>query len=320
MFKRLSAAAMALLLLLLSACGAAAEDAGKSGGDTVAVTDDLGREVEVPARPQRVIPLTGSFADIWSLAGGVESIVAAPGDAWTNFDLGLPEDAADLGSVEDVELETLIAAEPDLILAASNMVNDTKFLDAFEDLGYAVLYFQADTFDEYLHMLDICTQLTGERGNYELYGASVQAQVDAALAMADGSNPSVLYIRASGSSCKARGSEGTVLGEMLAALDCRNIADNEANGLLDELSLEAIIAEDPDYIFVVYYGSRQADAQTLLEDTLLSNPAWAGLTAVREGRFYILDKSLYHLKPNAQWGTAYENLADILYGGASTAE
>ena len=198
------------------------------------------------------------------------------------------------------------------------MINDTKFLDAFEELGYAVLYLQADTFDDYLRVLELCTQLTGQTENYERYGASVQEQVDAALARTDGSEPSVLYVRASGSSCKARGSEGTVLGEMLAALGCRNIADNEGNGLLDELSIEAIIAEDPEYIFVVYYGSKQAEAETLLEETLLSNPAWAELSAVREGRCFVLDKSLYHLKPNARWGEAYENLANILYGGETT--
>ncbi len=319
MYKRTIAAALILAFLLLPACGAA-ETKTEAAADTVTVTDDLGRTVDVPAEPRRVVPLTGSFADIWCLAGGAETIAAASEDAWTSFDLPLPEDAADLGSVEDVELETLIAAEPDLILAASNMVNDTKWLDTFEEMGYAVLYFRADDFDEYLHMLDICTQLTGRRENYDTYGTAIQERVDAALAMADGSEPSVLYIRASGSSCKARGSDGTVLGEMLAALGCRNIADDEGNGLLDELSMEAIIAEDPDYIFVVYYGSKQADAEALLNDTLLSSPAWAGLTAVTEGRFYILDKNLYHLKPNAEWGTAYENLASILYGGASTTE
>ena len=54
-------------------------------------------------------------------------------------------------------------------------------------------------------------------------------------------------------------------------------------------------------------------AQASLEAALLSNPAWGTLRAVREGRFYTLDHKLYNLKPNARWGEAYENLADILY-------
>ena len=91
---------------------------------------------------------------------------------------------------------------------------------------------------------------------------------------------------------------------MLADLGCVNIADSET-GLLENLSLETIVAEDPDYIFVVVQGSDPADA--------LSNPAWEGLTAVREGRYHVMDQRLYNVKPNARWGEAYEKLADILY-------
>ena len=50
-----------------------------------------------------------------------------------------------------------------------------------------------------------------------------------------------------------------------------------------------------------------------LEEALLSNPAWQTLTAVKEGRFHILDNRLYNLKPNERWGDAYEQLAQILY-------
>ena len=51
----------------------------------------------------------------------------------------------------------------------------------------------------------------------------------------------------------------------------------------------------------------------MLESTLLSNPAWSTLTAVKEGRYYVMDQTLYNLKPDARWGEAYEQLADILY-------
>ena len=54
-------------------------------------------------------------------------------------------------------------------------------------------------------------------------------------------------------------------------------------------------------------------ARGRLEEALLSNPAWQTLTAVKEGRFRILDNRLYNLKPNERWGDAYEQLAQILY-------
>ena len=103
-----------------------------------------------------------------------------------------------------------------------------------------------------------------------------------------------------------------MLGEMLTALGCVNVADQDG-ALLENLGLEGILAADPDYIFAVLQGTDKAKAQATLEATLLSNPAWSGLRAVKEGRFYTLDPALYNLKPNGRWGQAYEQLADILY-------
>ncbi len=70
---------------------------------------------------------------------------------------------------------------------------------------------------------------------------------------------------------------------------------------------------DPEYIFVVLQSAKPNEAEIMLENTLLSNPAWNTLSAVKEGRYHIMDPNLYNLKPNARWGEAYEKLADILY-------
>lgn len=304
-----------VILLLLAACGGNPPEKVEPpppSDKVVSFTDDLGRELAVEP-PQRVAAMIGSFADVWCLAGGRDTLAAAAGDAWTSFDLELGEDVADLGAVKEPSLEVLLAAEPDLILASVNTAANLELEDTFAQAGIPAAYFEVDCFEDYLRMLEICTRLTGRPERYESCGESVRAQVDAAVARQDGSAPRVLYVRATGSSCKAKGSEGSVLGEMLADLGCVNIADG--GGLLENLSLEGIIAGDPDYIFAVLQGADASAAWKSLEGALLSNPAWSGLRAVEEGRFITLDHHLYNLKPNARWGEAYEGLADILYPG-----
>ena len=305
------------LLTTLSACGgskqapAETETPEETLEETVTFTDDLDREITV-AKPSRVAALIGSFADVWCLAGGRDTLVAAADDSWTQFDLDLPETVESLGAVKEPNVELLLAAEPDFVLGSTKTAADLELLDLLEQSGIPVAYFDISSFEDYLRMLDICTQLTGCPERYTQYGTEVQAQVEQAVARQDGSAPRVLYVRASGSSCKVKNSQGSVLGEMLAAMGCVNIADSET-GLLENLSMETILAEDPDHIFVVLQGSDTKKVEQTLEQSLLSNPAWDELTAVRKGRYHVMDQRLYNVKPNARWGEAYEKLADILY-------
>ena len=302
-----------VLLTMLSSCGGSEPSPAETEtpAESITFTDDLGREVTL-AKPSRVAALIGSFADVWCLAGGQDTLVATANDSWTQFDLDLPETVKNLGTTTEPNVELLLAAEPDFVIGSTKTEADLELQDLLEQSGIPVAYFNVSSFGDYLRMLEICTQLTGCPENYEEYGTKVQAQIDQAKTRPDGSEPSVLYVRATGSSCKVKNSKDTVLGEMLADLGCVNIADSESS-LLESLSLETILAAGPDYIFVVIQGTDTTKAERLLETTLLSNPAWNELTAVREDRYHVMDQRLYNVKPNARWGEAYEKLADILY-------
>ena len=325
------AAAAALCLLLLAGCGAASSGPASSAGGASAAatapadsgaactfTDDLSREVTLEAAPRRVAALTGSYADIWCTAGGRDTLVASASDAWTDFDLGLGEEVANIGGAMGVSVEELLAAAPDLVLASTNIPSNQEMLPALEAAGVDVAFFSVDTFEDYLRMLEICTGLTGSPEAYQTYGEAVAEEIEAARARAaaaleEQGPEKVLYIRAAASVVKPKGSNGTVLGEMLADLGCINIADQDQS-LLEDLSMEAILAADPDKILIVLQGADPEPAKAQLEGEVLSNSAWQQLTAVREGRVYYMDKDLYHLKPNARWGEAYDHLVEILYG------
>jgi len=304
---------IAALCLTMCACGkASAAQSEKTATDEhITFTDDLGNEVSL-AKPGRVAALIGSYADIWCLAGGKDTLVAAANDSWTSFDLGLSDDVINIGSSKEPSLEKLLASKPDFILASCNTAADLELQDTFIQAGIPAAFFDVEHIDDYMRMLKVCTDLTGCTENYEEYGVKVKAIVDEAVSRSDGSTPTVLCMRATGSSCKVKGSDGFLLGEMLKDMGCINVADSETS-LLDELSLEGIIAADPDYIFVALQGSDPSDAMETLNNTLLSNPAWQQLGAVKNGNFYTMENSLYNIKPNARWGEAYEKLADILY-------
>lgn len=319
------------LVVALVSCGQPAASGGPAiegepavdGSPTVFV-DDLGREVklawpEETQGPERVAALIGSFAQIWTLAGG--EVHASADDAWDEFGLEMAEDAVNLGNTKELSLEKLFSAEPDFIIASANTRQNVEWKETLEKTGVPVAYFRVSNFDEYLNMLKICTEITGRPDLYEKNGEAIRGQIDAVRAraaerLADGQSaqdniPKVLSMRASASFIRAKNSQDNVLGEILKDLGCINIADSDGS-LLENLSIEHILEQDPDYIFFVQQGDDEAGTKANIERLMKDNPAWLELTAVKEGRVFFMDKALYGVKPNHRWGEAYEVVEEIL--------
>ena len=301
-----------MLLGIFTACGSAESTQSQN---SIAFTDALGREVSVQKEPERVAALIGSFADVWVLSGG--SICATAEDAWDDFDLELP-DAVSIGGAHSPNLELLLAADPDLVIASASTSSNVEMREVLEAAGITVAYFDVDNFDDYLAMLDICTDITGRKDLYEKNGLMIQSQIEVVKTEVDASSLSdhertVLLLRAHSGSVKAKGSEGTILGEMLADLGCINIADSDTS-LLEALSVESVIRQEPYRIFVVTMGDDTEKAIDNLNRLMDENPAWGSLRAVTEGRLHVMDRKLFNIKPNAGWAESYEKLSEIILG------
>ena len=277
----------------------------------VVFEDALGRRVSIAEQPKRVAALLGSFADVWRLAGG--ELCAFAEDAVSDF--GMSSDGAVIiGGAHSPSLELLLSANPDFVIASSTVAKNVEMLDTLEALGITVAYFDVKNFDDYLNMLDICTRITGRRDLYEQNGLAQKERIDAvkvgfAETVAQNER-SILLLRTAASTLKAKGSSGTVLGEMLCDIGSVNIADSDT-ALLDQLSIEAIIKENPYHIFVVTMGSDTEAALASFYSMINENPAWETLDAVKYGRVHIMDKALYNLKPNSRFAEAYEKLYEI---------
>ncbi|MBR4867252.1 MAG: ABC transporter substrate-binding protein [Clostridia bacterium] len=297
------------LLFVLSSCNGPSAPSTES----ITLTDALGRSVTLPGRPQRVAALIGSFADLWLLAGG--SLCAAAEDAWEDFGLTL-EDTVNIGGAHSPSLELLVASDPELVLASASTASHVELEEALTSMGIPVVYFDVDHFEDYLAMLKTCTDLTGRSDLYEINGLALRANIEAIKqdfqnAALPESRRKILLLRTSSSSVKAKGSRGTILGEMLADMGCINIADSDST-LLENLSLEAILRADPHHVFVVTMGSDTEKAMASLELMISENPAWQGLAAIRENRLHLMDKTLFNMKPNVRWAEAYQILYETL--------
>lgn len=313
LIKKAVALGLIVTILGLGGCKAANENETANIENTVTFTDALGREISVPKNPRRTAALIGSFADVWSLSGG--TICAAPEDAWEDFDLELPE-AVKLGGAHSPSFEALLSSNPDFVIASASTAANVDMKEQLEKIGITVAYFDVDNFEDYLEMLDICTDITGRKDLYEKNGLNVKSEIeriktDFASADIPEEKKTVLLLRASAGFIKAKGSEGTILGEMLSDLGCINIADSDKS-LLEDLSVESVIRNEPYHIFVVTMGDDTEKALANLTRMMEENPAWGTLSAVESSRLHVMEKKLFNIKPNAKWAEAYEKLSGIL--------
>ena len=311
--KRLISALTVVLLTLCSCSGQKTDTQSLDKDSAVTFTDALGREIILEECPERTATLIGSFADVWILAGG--TVCASAEDAWDDFELDMGE-AVNIGGAHSPSLEILLSSDPDFVIASASTAADVEMREPLESAGITVAYFDVDSFDDYLAMMDICTDITGRKDLYDKYGSTLKSQIedikdDFANAELSEEERTILLIRASSSSVKAKGSDGTVLGEMLSDLGCINIADNDTS-ILENLSAESVIRQNPYRIFVVTMGDDIEKAMENLMGIIEENPAWNSLEAVREDRIYVMNRKMFNIKPNAKWADSYAELSKIL--------
>ena len=288
----------------------------------VTLTDDAGREVTVSSL-ERVVVCMGSFAKTWQLAGG--SLVGTTADALADYELEGAENIASVGDFTAPNLEQILALDPTLVImsAASagrgGQSSQTDLVEPLESAGVPVLTFKVTLFGDYLRMLRACCYLTGRYDLYHENGLATRDRIDEVLAAAaqarseSGEEAPTCLIMTTYSGGTRVLNSSTQSGAAAADLGAVNLADQNPS-LLKDYSLESVVALDPKFIFVMAMGNDPEAAERALKEQTEDNHAWAGLTAVSEGRFITLDPELFQYKPLEAWDEMYRTMAKNLYG------
>lgn len=313
MLKKSAILTLALALIFsLAACAPAGLTATTPPTDKAfTFTDDTGTEVTLAKKPEKVAVLFSSYADVWQLAGGEAAITVGE-----SVERGFAADTAllvDDGAGKTINTELLVSYEPDFVICSADIEAQVAAAELLREAGIPCGVFRVESFDDYLNMLNICTQITGNAAAYEEHGVQVGERIDAILSGVEAeSGKNILFIRSgsSNSSAKAKTAKENFVCAMLKELGTYNIAEN-APVLLDGLSIEEILTADPDYIFISTMG-KESEAKAYM-DGVLAGEDWSRLTAIQEDNYCYLPKDLFQFKPNAKWDEAYQYLIDLLY-------
>ncbi len=259
------------------------------------VVDALGREVELPANIERIVPLGNTprmitylgLADKVVGVGGMdlESVTPLTAYAYATKELwkNLPIVGTDSMGNTDYYPEEIIAVRPDVILCSytEDIVNDLENKTGVPVVAVSMGTLFADDYDQALLIL-------GEACGVKERAEEVVQFIDGCLADLDArtsgipeeKKPAVLAAAATFKG--VHGIEGVRLQDpVLDAVNAKNIAYQEGSASAATVDREQILAWNPDYIFCDFGG-----VALVKEDEAASPNFYEQLTAYNNGNIY----------------------------------
>lgn len=279
-----------------SAQSIASEEAEASGEDAGlgprSITDMAGRSVDIPAEINKIYATTPVGA-IYVYTIDPEKLLG-----W-NYQLNewekryiLPEyqDLPVYGMNDNLNLEALIAAKPDVILQVAGLGDKAKEqADSLSSqTGIPVLMYSMDLTDTPLVYEHMGLLLNEEDRAKELaeYSGSVISEAQASAPADDrvtvyyGNGPQSL-------NTAPQGSDAFEVIELAGGVNCAAIELQADEGPTErvDISPEQLLAWNPDVIFVNGEPKEDLSAQAAA-DAILNDPTYASLEAVANGRVY----------------------------------
>ena len=313
-----------LASLLLAACGSTPTSEAPATGDSgLAVVDALGRTVEFPALPQRIVVAGKSsvtiinalylFPEARDRVAGLVVGRQKPGDF-----LGFVDPAFDQITVLEVEAgpEQIAPLNPDVVIVRSFM--QEKLGRPLEQIDIPVVYVDLETPEQYFRDLATLGQLFGNEARAEEIRAFYQArldQLDEGLGgLSDDQKPRVLVVQYSDQG-------GEVAFNVPSASWLQTTEAELAGGLpiwkeaaqsggWTVVNFEQIAAWDPDQVFVISYRADPSQVGTELQ----ASPQWQALRAVQEGHLYAFAADVFSWgQPDPRWVLGVTGLASKIH-------
>lgn len=312
---------LVLLCLLLAACASpvAAPSGTDASGSTASpsdpgsaypltLTDGAGREVLLEAAPERIVSLAPSNTEIVCALDACDRLVGV-----TDFDDYPPEvvEVEDVVISATVDVERVVAAEPDLVLAAGNELTPSSVIEQLEELDLTILVLYPATLDEVYADIELVGAALDRVGAADGLVAGMRERVDEITAAVEAvERPLTLYevFHAEGTTYTA--GEGSFLASLLELAGAEPLT-GDAQGLL---APEELVAADPELILLgtASYDPSLADAQVAL-DTVAGRAGWGELRAVRDGRVVPYLEDIVTTRPGPRIVDGLEALARVIH-------
>lgn len=289
------------LLLCLPLLVAACADTRAEAETPVAATvvDDAGREVRLERTPVRVVSLIPATTEMVQALGAGDRLAAR-----TDYDhdpslAHLPS----VGQGLTPDLEWLLSIGTDLVVAWPD-AQARSLVERLGTLGIPAYGASLDRLENVFRTIrHLGTLLDLEEAADSLVRSIESEFSEVRAAVADRERPRVLYLvwfdppRTAG--------PGSFIDELIEIAGGENVF-GDAAAAWPQVSVEAIVARDPDVI-VLPYGESDASLHRVR-----AAPGWRDLRAVRDGRIYEVNADVFN-RPGPRVGYLAREFARMLH-------
>lgn len=272
--------------------------------EPVTVRDAFGRDVTVPAPPQRIVTIFASNTEMVAALGLANRIVGI--EAFTRFPpevLGKPLVGGRLG----FSVDAVVDRKPDLVVVTPARQAANQLVEPMERLGIPVLVLLHRRVPEILDNIRLLGKICGVPERGEALAAELRARLDKVEKQVEGlPRPSVVMITGRlGNGLLLIARPGTYTGDAVLMAGGRFALDS---GAIAQISPEAVLKSDPD---VLLFAGSDKDLKELI-----ARPGWADMRAVRGGRAFTVVRAEL-LIPGPRTIAGVEKLAAVLHPSAT---
>lgn len=287
--KRTLLPAALAAVMLFAACGDDSETAGgASPPPTAAVTTPVADVTTTSAGPipQRIVSLSPTGTEMLYAVGAGDQVVAV--DDQSDYPVEVLQKPHDLSGYQP-NVEAIAALDPDLVVIGDDSSGISRQLAA---LGLQTWVGEAATsFDGVYEQIEQLGAATGHAAEAAQLVMKMETEIDAAVAAAPQPSQPLKYYHELDNTYYSI-TENTFIGQVYALFGLRSIADfEEVSSDYPQLSAEAIIAADPDFIFLADGAFGESP------ETVAARPGWSSLKAVVDGNVIVVDEDV-----SSRWG------------------
>jgi iron complex transport system substrate-binding protein len=271
------------------------------------LTDDAGRSVTIDAAPERIVSLAPSNTEIVCALDACDLIVGV-----TDFD-DYPPEVADVERVvvgAQVDVEAIVAAEPDLVIAAGNEFTPTTVIEQLIGLELPVLTLYPESLEEIYADIELVGDAIDRGDEAGALVEDMEARVEEVrTAVADLERPRTFYEVSVFEGTIYTAGDGSFLASLIETAGGEPIT---GDALSTSIAVEDLVAADPELILL---GDATYDP-TITAESVAARPGWETMTAVVDGRVVPVAEDLVITRPGPRIVDGLEALARAIHPDA----